>query len=779
MITQNGETHSAVENNIECKMVLSFKSLKDITASPPGDTKLRYVDLILWPPSKYSKDEQRSDVKHYEIKVLLGYTAPTEQQLQGLSVPADEIDAIRNIEKLNQVVSLGMYDYNINIKDNGSVEVTISYRGRLETVMGTNQVNIFQSTLRVGTNGRIDTVDNTRPKLNASHFYDLVGLVKSINSDLNKDECMRDCAGKNNLISLCTKDTEFVRIVKKAVGSNSEIRGLKELGLKAKGAVFKIDNSAKLFGWFKTAFKSNFILNELRKEVGLFKQQLITSFMESLIDGNKKDGGKTRVFVATAGNNQIKKSVGLISRRYKSVRVEGDLDTTAAAASKISEKASAHTSAVSTGAVTYSFGRGNSNKDNKNKTIKEISEEAARITSATDGADEEASAKDSDAGAEKSKKKVEPVGSVPTYLVNGDHSFYFVFLGDIIELACKNAGLPALPFDSSDGGNIKVDSIFENDINLTADEANAAGYPLNNAGIILGPLDYINKDGVSKTMNLARMPISFNFFKSWFIEKIVKMNRVQMPLASFLSSLINDLVVPSLGIGMSSSRKAPGAKSSIVSLTLPGRILSEKKSKAICDNQTIPFLEEYLPQSRVIHTESRDFQLNYLQHVTKPRSSESLVKTSYDYILIFISSYRDIIKRRGDPITDVNEGIYHFNIGSDRGLLKSMDFRKVNIPYLAALRSEQSEDQGVDQLSQLAFPFNTDVELVGTSLFTPGMYFYVNPSLAGLGRPENAASLSHQLGLGGYHLVQKVSTNIVPGKFVSKIEGTQTAQGKK
>ena len=71
------------------------------------------------------------------------------------------------------------------------------------------------------------------------------------------------------------------------------------------------------------------------------------------------------------------------------------------------------------------------------------------------------------------------------------------------------------------------------------------------------------------------------------------------------------------------------------------------------------------------------------------------------------------------------------------------------------------------------------MELVGTSLFTPGMYFYVNPSLVGLGRPENAASLSYQLGLGGYHIVQKVSTNIVPGKFVSKIEGTQTAQGKK
>ena len=88
-----------------------------------------------------------------------------------------------------------------------------------------------------------------------------------------------------------------------------------------------------------------------------------------------------------------------------------------------------------------------------------------------------------------------------------------MFLGDIIELACRNAGLPSLSFDQGDGGNIKTDSIFAT-YNPTADQINKTSFPLKNAGIILGPLEYINKDGIAKTINLARMPISFKFFKS-------------------------------------------------------------------------------------------------------------------------------------------------------------------------------------------------------------------------------------------------------------------------
>jgi hypothetical protein len=130
-------------------------------------------------------------------------------------------------------------------------------------------------------------------------------------------------------------------------------------------------------------------------------------------------------------------------------------------------------------------------------------------------------------------------------------------------------------------------------------------------------------------------------------------------------------------------------------------------------------------------------------------------------------------------VEDIEDGIYHFNIGSDQGLLRKMDFSRVSLPFLAELRSEQAEEQGVDQLEQLKFPYDTDVYLVGTSLFVPGMFYYVNPSLAGLGSVENAASLAYQMNLGGYHLIGQVSTNIAAGKFVTKLVGTQTSQGRR
>ena len=82
-------------------------------------------------------------------------------------------------------------------------------------------------------------------------------------------------------------------------------------------------------------------------------------------------------------------------------------------------------------------------------------------------------------------------------------------------------------------------------------------------------------------------------------------------------------------------------------------------------------------------------------------------------------------------------------------------------------------------MQQLKLPYDTNLSLVGTSLFTPGMYYYVNPSLAGLGSVRDAASLAYQMNLGGYHLIQQVSTQIAPGRFDTEIIGTQTAQGKR
>jgi hypothetical protein len=92
---------------------------------------------------------------------------------------------------------------------------------------------------------------------------------------------------------------------------------------------------------------------------------------------------------------------------------------------------------------------------------------------------------------------------------------------------------------------------------------------------------------------------------------------------------------------------------------------------------------------------------------------------------------------------------------------------------MAAARSLENETLGTDAMDQLKFPYNTDLTLVGTTLFTPGMHYYVNPSLAGIGSIEDATSLAYKLNLGGYHILLKTKTTITKDKFETHIEGQQ------
>ena len=78
-----------------------------------------------------------------------------------------------------------------------------------------------------------------------------------------------------------------------------------------------------------------------------------------------------------------------------------------------------------------------------------------------------------------------------------------------------------------------------------------------------------------------------------------------------------------------------------------------------------------------------------------------------------------------------------------------------------------------DSLQQLRIPFNTDLVLVGNPLFIPGMFYYVNPTLTGLGRLEDPSSLANRMFLGGYHSVNMVTTTVTSDKYETIINGTQ------
>ena len=85
-------------------------------------------------------------------------------------------------------------------------------------------------------------------------------------------------------------------------------------------------------------------------------------------------------------------------------------------------------------------------------------------------------------------------------------------MGDIIELACKNAGLVKLDLKSDGRQNNEGHSVFSVR-SYFREGAGAIDYPLLNSRILLGPMEYYKEKGQVKVINVSQFPISFNYFR--------------------------------------------------------------------------------------------------------------------------------------------------------------------------------------------------------------------------------------------------------------------------
>jgi len=765
-VKQDGETHGIIENNIECSLKLTFKSLKDLQASPPGEPSpekggLRYADLITWAPSRIDRETDTYNPKHYEIKVFLGYSAPSQEQLRGLNLSESDVQAISNIEKLNTVISLSLVDYDLSIADDGQVKLRGTYRGRLETTIGTNQVNIFQNTFRLTEGGGLEVSRKVNAKHNISNVYKLQTELGVIQRGLQSPTCKDEkCKARKLLRSLVKYDSFFVEMVKSAYKYGRGINPDTGLAAGSSNTLSVIGDGTKMFTFFKESDNVSLLQAEIKKKVGLYKKDVYKTFVDQLIDGNSVDekAPGTRLFCIAAGEKVIQESLGIVFDESPSIGISSGAESTVAEGGSPASKESFDGVKID--------------------RCHRVSPIDANIKSEV--ANEIASSIDAESGAKdkKTEKHKDPARTSVQDHTGKLHKFYYVYLGDIIELACKNAGLGKLDLKSSGVKRNEGYPIFPEETYFPHDAKNSASaYPLKNARLLLGPLEYRDQKGRLKTINLAQFPISFNFFRAWFIKKVIRRRRAQMPLGAFLTSLMNDLVMPALGVGMPKSFRAPSTRSSMVSLTLPGKPSKDAGEERFGCGSSLGLYEEALPQKQILNIDSAEFKEGYYSFIKGTFSSETLVKTSYDYLLLYVTTSKNIIERRGDPVEDIRDGIYHFNIGSDMGLLKNMKFSRNNIPGLAELRSVQAEAEGVDSLEQLKFPYDTNLTLIGTSLFTPGMFYYVNPSLAGLGSVEDAGSLAYKMNLGGYHLIGKIDTTITADKYETKVIGTQTAQG--
>ena len=131
-----------------------------------------------------------------------------------------------------------------------------------------------------------------------------------------------------------------------------------------------------------------------------------------------------------------------------------------------------------------------------------------------------------------------------------------------------------------------------------------------------------------------------------------------------------------------------------------------------------------------------------------------------------------------DTTDDKSRGIPHYTFGMDRGLLKTVKFAKTDQEFLPEARYEQ---EGSSAINQLAAVYDVTFEMLGTARFQPGQYIYFNPITIGVGQPwERTAgtrSWANLMGLGGYHLVVEVACSIRRGEYNTTLKTRWTTSG--
>jgi len=143
-----------------------------------------------------------------------------------------------------------------------------------------------------------------------------------------------------------------------------------------------------------------------------------------------------------------------------------------------------------------------------------------------------------------------------------------------------------------------------------------------------------------------------------------------------------------------------------------------------------------------------------------------------NYIIVYAHSPVVDTTKRGIEVDDSGNGIIHYKLGRDRGIVKKIKFSKTDMQYL---REARYFNHGHDGILQLAAVYKASMEMIGNTLYYPGMEFFINPmGFIGSDReadPTIVGSVANRLGFGGYHLVTSVKSSIGPGKFTTTVEG--------
>ena len=296
---------------------------------------------------------------------------------------------------------------------------------------------------------------------------------------------------------------------------------------------------------------------------------------------------------------------------------------------------------------------------------------------------------------------------------NRSEDIYFVFFGDLLESIIMNATNP--------------------------NKLKKIGFDVNTADTIRIMTTNVGFNGAE--INIGDVPIDVRLLANFFFEEVISKKLYTFSLGEFIKSLLTKLM----------------------------------------ENRVEKYSENYIPSPRVYQTtyiNSKSHIVGLQQDAKKLSTAfqNSHTGTSYSYLVIYTvpkdgSEYSLLDPRNYKKSKEYDlaeRGIYHFVFGSKNSIVKSSTFKKSDIENLREQRIFETQSP----YAILANQFAVDLDMFGNTLFYPGKLIYINPahSLGGTGRPWEKGSVYNIMGLGGYHQIKTVKSQISDGTFSTQLE---------
>ena len=259
-------------------------------------------------------------------------------------------------------------------------------------------------------------------------------------------------------------------------------------------------------------------------------------------------------------------------------------------------------------------------------------------------------------------------------------------------------------------------------------------------------------------INMADIPISLNLFLQFYTDRVIARGRTTWPLRTFIREVFTYLINPALGSGCAERGHSRAPNVSISHYSAYGdsegndRVTGREGDfgrRRLYDNEIEPLSDAGRLQDRAL----------------------------YHYVLIQSGDYVSTGRLATDsdsPSYDAEDGIYWLNIGNDRGIVKSIKFKRTDVPGLAEARQER---EGTIGLGQIRDKYDADVTLFGNGLFQPGQLIYINPTAVGLSSPGVSTRLSSIIGIGGYYQIISVDSAISDQTYETILNTKWVASG--